>query len=164
MDHYLFINADSVTAVDATLIPTENTPVADTPMDLRMPALIRAGINEDFEQIKIGGGYDHNWLLNTKGDITQLAAKVYSDVSGIVMDVYTTEPGIQFYSGNFMRNDAKGKHGVTYIHRGALCLETQHYPDSPNRPDFPSTVLRPGEIYKSRCIYLFKTVQERVVK
>ena len=158
INHYLYINADSFIAVDPTLIPLEIVPVKGTPMDLREPMLIKAGIDEDDEQIKIGKGYDHNWILNTKGNLTQLAAKVYNDESGIVMDVYTTEPGIQFYSGNAMANATKGKFGVTYIHRGALCLETQHYPDSPNQPDFPSTVLRPGETYRSRCIYQFKTV------
>ena len=162
LDHYIHINADSFAAVDATLIPVAITPVEGTPMDLRVPALIRPGINEDYEQLTLGKGYDHNWLLNTKGSISQLAAKVYSEESGIVMDVYTTEPGIQFYSGNFMSNDPKGKYGTTYIHRGALCLETQHYPDSPNQPDFPSTVLRPGEKYTSRCIYQFKTVPTRI--
>ena len=162
LDHYLYINADSFIAVDSALIPVAITPVDGTPMDFRVPALIREGINEDHEQLTLGGGYDHTWILNTKGDIKQLAAKVYSDESGIVMDVYTSEPGVQFYSGNFKANASKGKHGVTYIHRSALCLETQHYPDSPNRPDFPSTVLLPGEKYTSRCIYLFKTVPTRI--
>ena len=162
LDHYIHINADSFTAVDSTLIPVAITPVEGTPMDLRVPALIRAGIDEDYLQVKLGRGYDHNWILNTKGSITQLAAKVYHDGSGIVMDVFTTEPGIQFYTGNFMSSDKRGKHGETYIHRGALCLETQHFPDSPNQPQFPSTVLRPGEKYTSRCIYQFKTVPKPV--
>ena len=158
LDHYMYINADAYIAVDETLIPIAIMPVEGTPMDFRTPALLRAGINEDYEQLTIGKGYDHNWILNSKGDISKVAAKVYSDESGIVMDVYTTEPGIQFYSGNAMANATKGKFGVTYLHRGALCLETQHYPDSPNQPDYPSTVLRPGETYRSRCIYQFKTV------
>ncbi len=162
LDHYIHINADSYLAVDETLIPIAITPVEGTPMDLRTPALIKAGINEDYEQLVFGKGYDHNWLLNTKNSISQIAAKVYHDGSGIVMDVYTTEPGIQFYSGNFMTNDKRGKYGITYIHRGALCLETQHYPDSPNQLEFPSTVLRPGEKYTSRCIYQFKTVPKSV--
>ena len=158
LDHYVHINADSYNAVDETLIPVGIVPVDSTPMDLRRPALIRAGINEGFEQLVIGKGYDHNWVLNTKGDISQLAAKVYHDGSGIVMDVYTNEPGIQFYSGNFMAVSDNGKLGIKYPHRGALCLETQHYPNSPNEPSYPSTVLRPGEKYTSRCIYMFKTV------
>ena len=157
LDHYIYINADSFTAVDETLIPTAIKPVEGTPMDLRRLMLIRAGIDDNFEQIILGKGYDHNWILNTQGNISQVAAKVYHDGSGIVMDVFTSEPGIQFYSGNFMGKADKGKLNVTYIHRGALCLETQHYPDSPNQPDFPSTVLRPGQKYTSRCIYQFKT-------
>ena len=156
-DHYVYINADSFLAVDETLIPTEIVPVENTPMDLRVPTLLRESIYTDYPQVEIGRGYDHNWILNTKGDVSQLAAKVYHDGSGIVMDVYTNEPGVQFYSGNF-RNSPVGKNGITYIHRGALCLETQHYPDSPNNPSYPSTVLRPGEKYVSRCIYAFKTV------
>lgn len=157
-DHYMYINADSFTAVDATLIPVAITPVDSTPMDLRRPMIISSGIDDPYEQIELGKGYDHNWVLNTKGDVKQIAAKVYHDGSGIVMDVYTNEPGIQFYSGNFMGRSDDGKLGVKYLHRGALCLETQHYPDSPNQPNFPSTVLRPGEKYTSRCIYMFKTV------
>jgi len=161
-DHYIYINADSFTAVNPALIPIAILPVEGTPMDLRVPMYIRSGIDDDYEQIALGRGYDHNWVLNTKGDFTKLAAKVYHDESGIVMDVYTNEPGMQFYSGNAMSNDPRGKFGVTYIHRGALCLETQHYPDSPNQPDFPSTVLRPGEKYTSRCMYQFKTVPKAI--
>ena len=157
LDHYIYINADSITAVDATLIPTAIIPVEGTPMDLRQLTLIDAGIDDNYEQVAIGKGYDHNWVLNTKGSISQIAATVYHDVSGIQMDVYTTEPGVQLYSGNFMERADKGKLDVTYIHRGGLCLETQHFPDSPNRPDFPNTILRPGQKYTSRCIYHFKT-------
>ena len=164
LDHYIYINADSFTAIDETLIPIGIFPVDSTPMDLRRPMIISSGIDENYEQIALGKGYDHNWVLNTKGDIQQIAAKVYHDASGIVMDVYTNEPGIQFYSGNFMAISDKGKSGVNYIHRGALCLETQHYPNSPNDPSFPSTVLRPGEKYNSRCIYAFKTVPTPVIK
>ena len=156
-NHYVYVNADSFTAVGETLIPTEIRPVDDTPMDLRRLVLVSEGIDSDYDQIVLGKGYDHNWILNTKGDITQVAAKVYDDDSGIIMDVYTTEPGVQLYTGNFMGRSEKGKHGIQYLHRGALCLETQHYPDSPNNPSFPSTVLRPGEKYISRCIYAFKT-------
>ena len=157
LDHYIYINADTFTAVDPTLIPISLNPVEGTPMDLRKPMRIGAGINEEFEQLQLGSGYDHNWVLNTQNNRTHIAATVYHDGSGIQMDVYTTEPGIQFYTGNFIERSVNGKLGVTYIHRGALCLETQHYPDSPNQPDFPSTVLLPGAIYTSRCIYQFKT-------
>jgi aldose 1-epimerase len=160
IDHYIYINADKFAAVDSTLIPIDLVPVDSTPMDLRMLTLVRAGVLTDYEQIQKGRGYDHNWVLNTQGDITKKAAQVYSDESGIIMDVYTNEPGIQFYSGNFMGVSDKGKNGVNYIHRGALCLETQHFPNSPNEPSFPSTVLRPGEKYFSRCIYKFMVAKD----
>jgi aldose 1-epimerase len=156
-DHYIYINADTYNVVDKLLIPVAIAPVDSTPMDLRRPVLISAGINDEFEQIVIGKGYDHNWILNTQGDIAQLAAKAYHDGSGIVMDVYTSEPGLQFYSGNFMSVSDQGKSGIKYPHRGAFCLETQHYPNSPNEPTYPNTTLRPGEKYSSRTIYQFKT-------
>ena len=155
-DHYIRINADSFNVVDETLIPMGIMSVENTPLDLRQMTLVDHGIDSDYEQIVLGRGYDHNWVLNTKGDISQIAAKAYHDGSGILMDVYTTEPGIQLYTGNFMNVSDNGKLGVTYMHRGALCLETQHYPNSPNTPSFPSTVLRPGEKYTSRCIYAFR--------
>jgi aldose 1-epimerase len=161
-NHYIHINADSFNVVDKTLIPASIAPVEGTPMDLRRLVLISAGIDENDEQIATGKGYDHNWILNTKGDLSQIAAKVYHDGSGIMMDVYTDEPGIQFYSGNAMAVSDNGKHDVKYLHRGALCLETQHYPNSPNEPSFPSTTLRPAEKYASRCIYSFKTVKTPV--
>jgi aldose 1-epimerase len=163
-DHYVSINADSFTYVNETLIPQGIAPVDDTPMDLRRTQIISAGIDDPDEQIALGKGFDHNWALNTKGDITQRAVTAYHDASGILMGIYTTEPGVQFYSGNFMAAADKGKHGVTYPHRGAFCFETQHYPDSPNHPTFPSTVLRPGEKYHSRCIYVFKTVPNRLTE
>ncbi|MDH6356940.1 aldose epimerase family protein [Parabacteroides sp. PF5-9] len=156
LDHQLMIHADRYTPVNKTLIPLgELASVEATPMDLRRPVAIGAHIDDAFEQLVNGGGYDHNWVLNSNGDINVLAAKAISPVSGIGLEVYTTEPGIQFYSGNFMSGSDKGKHNVIYPHRGAFCLETQHYPDSPNQPEFPSTVLRPGEKYHSRCIYKF---------
>ncbi|MDR2389591.1 MAG: galactose mutarotase [Tannerellaceae bacterium] len=159
-DHLIRIYADAYTPVDATLIPTGViAPVEGTPLDLRKLVPIGAGIDEDFEQLRKGGGYDHNWVLNTEGDIHIVAAEAISEHSGIVLDVYTVEPGIQFYTGNAMSGKDLGKHGVTYPHRGAFCLETQHYPDSPNQPAFPSTVLLPGETYRSRCIYKFSVVQ-----
>jgi len=163
LDHYIYINGDSITAVDSTMIPNAIIPVDGTPFDLRVPMLIREGLNDNHEQLTLGRGYDHNWILNTQGDIKQLAAKAYNDETGIVMDVFTTEPGIQLYTGNFMVDDKNGKLRVNYLHRGALCLETQHYPDSPNQPDFPGVVLRPGEKYTSRCIYMFKIVPTKVV-
>ena len=156
LDHQIMVNADRYTPVDSTLIPTsELASVENTPMDLRQPTVIGTKIDEPFDQLVKGGGFDHNWVLNTNGDVKKLASKVISPTSGIVLEVYTNEPGIQFYAGNFMSGSDKGKFGITYPHRGALCLETQHYPDSPNQPDFPSTVLRPGENYLSRCIYRF---------
>ncbi len=155
LDQLIMINADSYTPVDATLIPTGISPVEGTPMDLRTPVAIGKHIDDAFEQLQFGKGYDHNWVLNTNGDKSKVAAKAYSPTSGIAMEVYTNEPGVQFYAGNFMAGDDKGKHGVTYPHRGAFCLETQHYPDTPNHPDFPSVVLNPGENYLSECIYKF---------
>ncbi len=160
LDQIIMINADAYTPVDETLIPIGDLPsVEGTPMDLRTPVAIGAHINEDFEQLVRGRGYDHNWILNSKGDLTKLAAKAVSKTSGIAMEVYTNEPGVQFYTGNFMQGNDKGKHSVIYPHRGAFCLETQHYPDSPNQPQFPSTVLRPGEKYMSRCVYKFTVEQ-----
>ena len=156
LDHIIMVNADTYTPVDETLIPTGELPsVEGTPMDLCTPVVIGTHIDDAFDQLTFGKGYDHNWVLNSKGDITILAAKVASKASGIAMEVYTNEPGIQLYAGNAMKGDDKGKFGVTYPQRGALCLETQHFPDSPNKPDFPSTVLRPGENYLSKCIYKF---------
>ena len=155
LEHYIYINGDSITAVDEAMIPKAVIPVEGTPMDLRNAVYIKKGINEEHEQLVIGKGYDHNWILNTKNSISQIAAKVYHNGSGIVMDVYTSEPGIQLYTDNFLSNNNRGKLGITYPHRGAFCIETQHYPDSPNQPDFPSVVLRPGDKYTSRCIYQF---------
>jgi len=155
LDHQIMINADRFTPVNELLIPTsELAPVEGTPMDLRRLTVIGAKIDDPFEQLVIGRGFDHNWVLNSGGDITQLACKAISTVSGIGLEVYTNEPGIQFYCGNFMSNE-KGKFDAIYPHRGAFCLETQHYPDSPNQPDFPTTELHPGEKYMSRCIYKF---------
>lgn len=157
LDHKIMIDADTYVPVDSTLIPIGGLdPVENTPMDLRQPTTIGDHIDDDFQQLAYGGGYDHNWVLNTKGDINKVAAKVIAPTSGIVMEVYTNEPGIQFYAGNAMAKEGdKGKLGVVYPYRGALCLETQHYPDSPNQPSFPSVVLRPSETYTSECIYKF---------
>lgn len=160
LDQLMMINADTYTPVDETLIPVGELPTVEgTPMDLRTPIAIGAKIDDSFEQLVRGRGYDHNWVLNAKGDINVLAAKAVSLQSGIALEVYTNEPGVQFYAGNFMSGEDKGKHGVVYPHRGAFCLETQHYPDSPNQPNFPSTVLRPGEKYFSQCTYKFTVEQ-----
>lgn len=160
IDHVLYINASCYTPVGRTLIPTgEMLTVAATPMDFTIPKAIGTDIdNTEYEQIMFGNGYDHNWVLDTKGDKSVVAATLYSPVSGIKMDVYTDEPGIQVYSGNFLNGTVKGKNGITYQRRAAVCLETQHYPDSPNRPEWPTVVLRPGETYNSHCTYKFSTV------
>ena len=155
LDQLVMINADNYTPVDSTLIPVGISPVYGTPLYLGTPVSIAKLINDPFKQLQFGRGYDLNWVLNTNGDKNVLAAKAYSPTSGIALEVYTNEPGIQFYTGNFMDGKDTGKHGVLYPHRGALCLETQHYPDSPNHPDFPSVVLNPGEKYLSECIYKF---------
>jgi len=153
LDHIVMINADAYTPVDSLMIPYAVEPVEGTPFDLRMPQPVGKNIDDPFEQMVKGHGYDHNFVLNTRGDVAQLAAKVVSPVSGIGLELYTNEPGVQFYTSNFMRD--KGKHGAVYTNHSALCLETQHYPDSPNHPEFPSTTLRPGEKYVSKCIYKF---------
>ena len=161
LDHQIMIDADTYVPVDETMIPTGKLEkVEGTPMDLRQLVTVGDDIDNPFQQLAYGGGYDHNWVLNNGGDITKVAAKVVAPTSGIVMEVYTNEPGIQFYAGNSMAEAGdKGKLGVVYPRRGALCLETQHYPDSPNQPNFPSVVLRPGETYKSECIYKFSVAQ-----
>ena len=156
-DHLLYVNADNFTPVNAKLIPLGNIDsVIGTPMDFTSPKPIGQDINQtDFEQIKLGNGFDHNWVLNTNGDIKQLAAKASCPTTGISVEVYTNEPGIQVYTGNFLNGRVNGKHGIAYNRRTAVCLETQHYPDSPNQPQFPSVVLEPGQTYQSECIYKF---------
>ncbi|MDR0976558.1 MAG: galactose mutarotase [Prevotellaceae bacterium] len=157
IDNILYVNADNYTPMDRGSIPTgEIAPVAGTPMDFTTPKPIGQDIDQtDFEQVRFGNGYDHNWVLNTGDDVTKLAAKVTSPVSGITMEVYTNEPGIQVYTANFLDGTAVGKKGITYQKRAAICLETQHYPDSPNRPQWPTTTLEPGQTYHSECIYKF---------
>lgn len=158
LDHELMINADRYTPVDETLIPTgELAPVAGTPLDFTQPTAIGARINEDFVQLVRGGGYDHNFVINRGTDRLSLAAKAYAPKTGRVMEVWTTEPGIQFYAGNFLDGTLAGKDGKKYEHRYGFCLETQHFPDSPNHPGFPSVVLRPGETYRQRTEYRFST-------
>lgn len=156
-DHILYINADNYTPVDQTYMTTgEIVPVKDTPMDFTTPKSVGQDItNFDFIQLKYGNGYDHNWVLNTNGDIKKLAAKLTSPESGISLEVYTNEPGIQVYTGNFLDGTAKGKKGIVYNQRASVCLETQHYPDSPNKPQWPSVILEPGQTYNSKCIFKF---------
>jgi aldose 1-epimerase len=158
LNHKMQIFADTFTPVDEGLIPTgELRKVAGTPFDFTSPHLIGERIDADEEQIKLGKGYDHNFVLNKpKADSLTLAASVVEESTGITMEVWTTEPGIQFYTGNFMDGSIKGKGGKTYEHRSAFCLETQHFPDSPNKPEFPTTVLNPGDTYKTRTVYKFK--------
>ena len=155
-DHILYVNADSFTPVDSTFMTSgEILPAEGTPMDFRNARTIGKDIDADYVQLENGKGYDHNWVLNTGGDIAKLAASLYSPESGIELRVYTDEPGIQIYTGNFLDGTVTGKHGIAYPHRASVCLETQHYPDTPNKPEWPSAVLRPGEKYKSTCIYSF---------
>ena len=156
-DNQLYINADGFTPVDTTFMTTgEILPVKGTPMDFTTAKVIGTDINKyDYAQLKNGNGYDHNWVLNTAGDVKKLAAKVVSPISGISLEVYTNEPGIQVYTGNFLNGKVKGKKGIVYNQRAAICLESQHYPDSPNKPQWPSTILEPGKVYKSTCIYKF---------
>ncbi|MBR6251130.1 MAG: galactose mutarotase [Bacteroidales bacterium] len=157
-DEQIEIYADNITPVDKNLIPTgELMPVEGTPFDLRNATVIGEGIKGEHEQLKLAGGYDHNWVLSSEPDSCGLrkAARVFDPQSGRVMTVYTTEPGIQFYAGNFMNSTQTGKTGVKYPYRSALCLETQHFPDSPNHDNFPSTILRPGETYNHVCVYKF---------
>jgi aldose 1-epimerase len=156
LGHVLTLDADRFTPVDATLIPLGPlAPVAGTPLDFRKPTAIGARIDADDEQIRRGGGYDHNFVINRSGRGLVHAARVADPVSGRTMDVATTEPGVQFYSGNFLDGTVTGKGGVAYKRRSGLCLETQHYPDSPNQPSFPSSVLRPGQEYRSKTVLTF---------
>jgi aldose 1-epimerase len=149
LDHEVTIEASRMTPVDATLIPTgELRSVAGTPFDFRKPTAVGARINADDQQLKYAGGYDHNFVLDHPSATPTLAARVRDPKTGRVMEVLTTEPGVQFYTGNFL--------GGEYRHRGALCLETQHFPDSPNKPEFPSTELKPGQTYHTTTIYRFR--------
>lgn len=157
LNHVVQLNADKFTPVDANLIPTgELRPVKGTPFDFTSPTVVGARIENDDEQLKLGKGYDHNWVLNQKsvGALTH-AATVSEPTSGRMMEVWTTEPATQFYTGNFLNGTITGKGGWTYQFRDGFCIEPQHYPDSPNHPAFPSTVLRPGQTYKNTIIYKF---------
>jgi aldose 1-epimerase len=157
LGHRLTIAADAYTPVDADLIPTgELAPVEGSPFDFRSETAIGARIDADDAQLRLGRGYDHNWVLSAAPRATPaFAARLVHPESGRVMEVRTTEPGLQFYSGNFLDGSLVGKSGSAYGHRSALCLETQHFPDSPNKPAFPSTVLRPGEEWSSTSVYAF---------
>ena len=158
LNHLLSLNADRFTPVDAGLIPTgELRSVAGTPFDFRQPVAIGARIDQDDEQLRRGGGYDHNFVLNRGGEGLSPVAKVVEPGTGRVLEVFTTEPGVQFYSGNFI-GELRGKGGRQYGRRAGFCLETQHYPDSPNQPSFPTTVLKPGQRYHTATVHKFSAV------
>jgi len=151
------INADRYTPVNVNSIPIgEIVSVAGTPLDFRDPKPIGRDIGMDHEQLNFGSGFDHNFVLNkSDADVPELAAVVYSTTTGRTLTTYTDQPGMQFYTGNFLNGSATGKVGAVYNRRNGFCLETQHYPDSPNKPDFPSTVLRPGEQYRTQTVFEF---------
>jgi aldose 1-epimerase len=156
LDHEIMINADKFTPVDKNLIPTgELRPVKGTPFDFTSSTKIGARIEDPYEQMVLGHGYDHNFVINRKGAGMILAARVYEPTTGRVLEVTTTQPGVQFYTGNFLDGTVTGKEGHVYKHRYGLCLETQHFPDSPNHPDFPSTILKPGEKFHQTTSFKF---------
>jgi len=158
LDHVMTIEADRFTPVDKGLITTgQLAEVANTPLDFRMPAAIGARINEPYEQMAFGKGYDHNWVLRGTAGQVRKAVELYEPKSGRLMTVYTDQPGMQFYSGNFLDGTARGKDSVAYQQRTGLCLEAQAYPDTPNKPQFPSVTLRPGQVYRQTTIYQFST-------
>ncbi|WP_297092226.1 aldose epimerase family protein [uncultured Draconibacterium sp.] len=155
-EHLMYLNALRFTPVDGGLIPTgELAEVTGTPFDFTQATAIGERVDNEHQQLKVGNGYDHNWVLDTGNDKTQLAARVVEPESGRVLEVYTNEPGIQFYGGNFLDGTIAGKSGIKYGFRSAFCLETQHFPDSPNKPEFPGVLLNPGDKYYSICIYKF---------
>lgn len=156
--HQVMMPADRFTPVDSTLIPTgELKSVAGTPFDFRSPTAIGARINQPDQQLEFGGGYDHNWVFSKRiGDLT-LLARVTEATTGRVMEVWSTEPGLQFYTGNFLDGTITGKGGWVYQFRNAFCMEPQHYPDSPNQPNFPTVVLKPGQVYRNTIVYKFST-------
>jgi aldose 1-epimerase len=161
LDHEVSVRAGAFTPVNAGMIPTgEISPVAGTPLDFRQPVRIRERIEAPFEQIELGNGIDHNFVLDAGKGALALAATVYEPDSGRVLEVFTTEPGMQLYTGNFLDGSLTGKSGRIYGFREGLCLETQHFPDSPNHVHFPSTVLRPGETLRSSTVYRFSCRKE----
>lgn len=158
LNNTIYINADSITPVDSTFMTTgEITAVQGTAMDFTTRHAIGYGYGDSItdQQVIYGGGYDHNWVLNTGGDMEKLAVEMYSPETGITLSVYTDEPGIQFYAGNFLDGTVKGKGGIAYVRNSGVALETQHYPDSPNKPQWPSAWLEPGQTYTSHCVYKF---------
>lgn len=160
LNHLLLLNADKFTPVDAKLIPTgELRSVAGTPFDFRRPTAIGARIDADNEQLKFGKGYDHNFVINRDGHSMALAARVTDPESGRVLEVLTTQPGVQLYTGNHLDGTVRGKGGKVYGPRSAFCLETQHFPDSPNQPGFPTTVLKPGQTYRQSTIFKFSVAK-----
>jgi aldose 1-epimerase len=162
LDHLLTLDASAFTPVDSTLIPTgEIVSVTGTPFDFHAATPIGARIAQPNTQLRHGGGYDHNWVLDRGGPSGDLkhAARVVDPSSGRTLDISTTEPGMQFYSGNFLDGTITGKGGRVYGHRAALVLETQHFPDSPNHPNFPSTILRPGQTFRSRTVFTFGVIR-----
>jgi aldose 1-epimerase len=159
LEHELMIKAGKFTPIDKGLIPTgELRPIAGTPFDFSKPGPIGTRVENDDEQLKFAKGYDHNWVLDREGKDLELAASLYEPASGRFMEVLTTEPGLQFYCGNFLDGTNRGKGGTVYQHRTGVCLETQHFPDSPNRPEFPTTELKPGEKYIQTTVYRFSTM------
>lgn len=160
LDEVMMINGDKLTPTDAGLIPTGQMPsVKNTPFDFTKPTPIGERINADDPQLKTAGGYDHNWILNGPNGTMKLAAKVHDPKSGRTLTVTTTEPGVQFYTGNFLDGSISGPAGQKYVKNAAFCLETQHFPDSPNHPDFPSTLLKPGETRHSTTVFTFSAAK-----
>lgn len=158
LNHEIKIEGGKYTPVDATLIPTgEIAETAGTPLDFTSPRPVGERINDDFEQLALGGGYDHNWVMDTQDDSVNLQATVYDPASGRVLETLSDQPGVQFYSGNFLDGTLTGKNGIVYNQRYGFCLEPQHYPDSANTPAFPSIKLNPGDTYKNTIIYRFST-------
>jgi aldose 1-epimerase len=156
LDHEIMINADRFTPVDKTLIPTgELRPVKGTPFDFTTSTKMGTRIDDSYEQMVLGHGYDHNFVISRKGSGMTLAARVYEPTSGRVLEVSTTQPGVQFYTGNFLDGTVTGKQGHVYKRRYGFCLETQHFPDSPNHPDFPTTILKPGEKFHQETVFKF---------
>jgi aldose 1-epimerase len=156
LNHVVMIKADKFTPIDATLIPTgELRPVQGTPLDFRVPTAIGARIGQDDQQLKFAGGYDHNWVINKPMGQLALQARVTEPTSGRVLEVFSTDPGLQFYSGNFLDGTITGKGGWVYQKHSGFCMEPQHFPDSPNEPTFPSVVLKPGQTHHNTLVYKF---------